>query len=210
MVSNDGLNNEPSCEVDSLPFLSDVQTAPPSPSSFKDCSMELDILDFEDELLGPAFEVAPSLSVCGNIHQARFFPFWEDVLKCGPWHKNILKEGLKLDFIDGILPEPYEERNNKSARLEPAFVCDSLDSMSSANVLEPLTEKPVCVNPLTVASRELAQGSRKLRLCWDGSRYINPKLKKLSVKLTHFTKACLLYTSPSPRDRQKSRMPSSA
>ena len=61
--------------------------------------MELDILDFEDELLGPAFEVAPSLSVCGNIHQARFFPFWEDVLKCGPWHKNILKEGLKLDSL---------------------------------------------------------------------------------------------------------------
>ena len=25
-----------------------------------------------------------------------------------------------------------------------------------------------------------------------------------------FTKSCLLYTSPSPRDRQKSRMPSSA
>ena len=26
----------------------------------------------------------------------------------------------------------------------------------------------------------------------------------------HFDKGCLLYTSPSPRDRQKSRMPSSA
>ena len=26
----------------------------------------------------------------------------------------------------------------------------------------------------------------------------------------HFTEGCLLYTSPSPRDRQKSRMPSSA
>ena len=28
--------------------------------------------------------------------------------------------------------------------------------------------------------------------------------------LTAIIKACLLYTSPSPRDRQKSRMPSSA
>ena len=27
---------------------------------------------------------------------------------------------------------------------------------------------------------------------------------------THKKSACLLYTSPSPRDRQKSRMPSSA
>ena len=29
-------------------------------------------------------------------------------------------------------------------------------------------------------------------------------------ELSHWTGACLLYTSPSPRDRQKSRMPSSA
>ena len=95
-------------------------------------SSDLDPL--EDELLGPSFEVSPSLSVCGNIHQARYFPFWEDVLKCGSWHKNILKEGLRLDFIDGVLPGPYDERNNRSARLEPAFVRDSLDSMSSSNI----------------------------------------------------------------------------
>ena len=30
------------------------------------------------------------------------------------------------------------------------------------------------------------------------------------VMLAGFSNACLLYTSPSPRDRQKSRMPSSA
>ena len=30
------------------------------------------------------------------------------------------------------------------------------------------------------------------------------------TKLTNQVKLCLLYTSPSPRDRQKSRMPSSA
>ena len=35
----------------------------------------------------------------------------------------------------------------------------------------------------------------------------------ISMRLNHHTKnvtGCLLYTSPSPRDRQKSRMPSSA
>ena len=32
----------------------------------------------------------------------------------------------------------------------------------------------------------------------------------VEVKFTHLNKGCLLYTSPSPRDRQKSRMPSSA
>ena len=34
-------------------------------------------------------------------------------------------------------------------------------------------------------------------------------IKKSSAQITHYYN-CLLYTSPSPRDRQKSRMPSSA
>ena len=37
----------------------------------------------------------------------------------------------------------------------------------------------------------------------------NKAIKKNQKKLTH-NNICLLYTSPSPRDRQKSRMPSSA
>ena len=35
-------------------------------------------------------------------------------------------------------------------------------------------------------------------------------LKGVSISITDKPKICLLYTSPSPRDRQKSRMPSSA
>ena len=105
-----------------------------------------------------------------------------------------MREGLKLDFIDGILPSDYDEKNNLSARREPAFVRDSLDSMAFSNILQKVTVKPKCVNPLMVASRDLDTGSRKLRLCWDGSRKINPMLKKMSVKLTHFPKAAeILY-----------------
>ena len=41
--------------------------------------------------------------------------------------------------------------------------------------------------------------------------YVNhkPEIDEIQ-KLTALLKSCLLYTSPSPRDRQKSRMPSSA
>ena len=39
---------------------------------------------------------------------------------------------------------------------------------------------------------------------------IAEELKKLGYNKVEFDKLCLLYTSPSPRDRQKSRMPSSA
>ena len=35
-------------------------------------------------------------------------------------------------------------------------------------------------------------------------------LQELSKRCGHTLEICLLYTSPSPRDRQKSRMPSSA
>ena len=163
----------------------------PSPEDHQDLS----VLSLEEqELLAPSLEVSPSLSVCGNIHQAQYYPFWTDVLKCGDWHKNILREGLRLDFIDGILPSSYDEKNNLSARREPAFLCDSLDSMTSSGILNHVLIKPTCVNPLTVASRELDTGTKKLRLCWDGSRKINPMLKKMSVKLTHFPKAAeILY-----------------
>ena len=39
---------------------------------------------------------------------------------------------------------------------------------------------------------------------------ISKKVKELMDDGYEFGEACLLYTSPSPRDRQKSRMPSSA
>ena len=35
-------------------------------------------------------------------------------------------------------------------------------------------------------------------------------IKQRKDSIEQFDKGCLLYTSPSPRDRQKSRMPSSA
>ena len=41
---------------------------------------------------------------------------------------------------------------------------------------------------------------------------ILPKLKTIGLEMTAFgiSMSCLLYTSPSPRDRPRSRMPSSA
>ena len=50
------------------------------------------------------------------------------------------------------------------------------------------------------------------RLARDGARVVivgSPNAGKSSL-FNALCKVCLLYTSPSPRDRQKSRMPSSA
>ena len=62
----------------------------------------------------------------------------------------------------------------------------------------------------------MESGSKRLVLLFtqlgdfDSMEYAQALVPELS-RLEHAgIKACLLYTSPSPRDRQKSRMPSSA
>ena len=54
---------------------------------------------------------------------------------------------------------------------------------------------------VTVAVRRVNISDKKKPLLMD---YIDPK------KITYLPNTCLLYTSPSPRDRTRSRMPSSA
>ena len=41
-------------------------------------------------------------------------------------------------------------------------------------------------------------------------RTVEPELMEREDQVDSYAKACLLYTSPSPRDRTRSRMPSSA
>ena len=54
----------------------------------------------------------------------------------------------------------------------------------------------------------------KLEKLQKENEYLKMKNRLLTRKIKKYednnTRTCLLYTSPSPRDRQKSRMPSSA
>ena len=50
--------------------------------------------------------------------------------------------------------------------------------------------------------RELYEKKRKIRQCLEEGKAIPTELRN--------SEACLLYTSPSPRDQRGSRMPSSA
>ena len=42
------------------------------------------------------------------------------------------------------------------------------------------------------------------------NRLLNPSKRRVSYYNGYINKTCLLYTSPSPRDKRQSRMPSSA
>ena len=67
-------------------------------------------------------------------------------------------------------------------------------------------------------SRELLRGENFLHLFDNGKAYLDkpPMIFWMTalffkiIGVSEFVYSCLLYTSPSPRDRQKSRMPSSA
>ena len=48
------------------------------------------------------------------------------------------------------------------------------------------------------------------KLAGQGEKYLNKQLHDIKSGKRQVLEICLLYTSPSPRDRQKSRMPSSA
>ena len=54
------------------------------------------------------------------------------------------------------------------------------------------------------------EGVKRLGLPENNTALDRAKAMGFGDDVYHGTKACLLYTSPSPRDRQKSRMPSSA
>ena len=66
---------------------------------------------------------------------------------------------------------------------------------------------------MSLAGRSIPENSiefYKPLLDWvDSNVEDNDEAVNISIRLEYFN-TCLLYTSPSPRDRQKSRMPSSA
>ena len=64
------------------------------------------------------------------------------------------------------------------------------------------------LNKIKSSDKVVLPGQGSFKSCVDALN----KIKGLTDTLNEFaiTNNCLLYTSPSPRDRQKSRMPSSA
>ena len=76
-----------------------------------------------------------------------------------------------------------------------------------ANKREYLIGKPKKKNPLIL---ELLDSSMHYKLLLLPELYLGEGYMDGKIKIHNGTITCLLYTSPSPRDRQKSRMPSSA
>ena len=136
-------------------------------------------------ILSETFQVATIME--------KFPPVWRDF-------KNYLKYKRKeLNLEDLIVRLQIEEGNHKSKKRS-----NKNSYEAKANVIEDSKEKTSTFKGLK--RKKTAQGYKgKIQegknMRFKGTYYICNK---------EGHKACLLYTSPSPRDRQKSRMPSSA
>ena len=100
---------------------------------------------------------------------------------------EVLKNGYVIPFVTA--PEKYEEDNNRSANRKMEFVRLSVVELHSAGIVKFVDEKPFCVSPLTVSEKIAPDGTKKLRLCWDGSRCVNLCLKEQKVTLAHLQRA---------------------
>ena len=74
-------------------------------------------------------------------------------------------------------------------------------SIYAASLLAALSQRGVNVDLVLTPAAQIVI---RQELNWD----LEGSSEVIQEKLVHYL--CLLYTSPSPRDRQKSRMPSSA
>ena len=105
---------------------------------------------------------------------------------------NELSSALRRRFNTVVLPVPA------TAEEEVRIVVRRVAELGKSLDLPPADGAEVEIRRVVTVFRELRRGVTE-----DG---------KTSLKIPSGTlsTACLLYTSPSPRDRQKSRMPSSA
>ena len=112
-------------------------------------------------------------------------PAARDADETGQIPGALVQHAWDLGLVQSTIPEAFGGAGDSPSALTGALVCEELGWGDLAVALHVLA-------PWLVTHPLIALGSE------EQQQQVLP------------TYACLLYTSPSPRDRQKSRMPSSA
>ena len=88
----------------------------------------------------------------------------EKIIGANSFVKDIMRDGLGPDFVIPP-PQTFENENNKSARNNINFFCKKVDEWEQEGFITKLTEKPLCINPMTVATKTNSEtGEQKKRL----------------------------------------------
>ena len=127
--------------------------------------------------------------------------------------------GTDLKFFYEVNTETRKliKRSSRKSDLKGRFEVEEMSSISTLEVawenksLWPSwwAERHFCEQVARTNKLELLKWAREEKKCeWDSGTIIEAAHKG-NLEMVKYC-VCLLYTSPSPRDRQKSRMPSSA
>ena len=160
--------------------------------------------------------VPSSLSVITSKSYLEYYPKGT-VLIISPWN---------FPFQLCIAPLLYSIAAGNTAIIKPSEMTPATSKLVYEMINELFEQKEVCVIEGAVEESQQLLELPFNHIFFTGSTSIGKKVVQASSKyLSSFTlelggkspviidkgfDSCLLYTSPSPRDRQKSRMPSSA
>ena len=151
-------------------------------------------------------------------------PAWADsydqLYKVAGWpqqraHFNDALSAAQQRYQDSLPPAVFQALvNNSNQRFAPQAMDQRAEAQMRKNLRDPQPALSFFQSPLgrkVVAAELLATRRDQLAKNAKGLPKMQASDNRLLI-IGHLAQAlpCLLYTSPSPRDRQKSRMPSSA
>jgi hypothetical protein len=118
----------------------------------------------------------------GSIHDR--VDHWESRFELDNFTRRILKEGYRVPLPKGFPEQQYEEKDNRSARDNYDFVRTEVRKLIGLGRVVEANCKPICINPLTVASKVKVDSEVKLRLVLDLSRKVNAAVDSDPFRLT--------------------------
>ena len=143
-----------------------------------------------------------------NLHKHQLDPNYQNIILHVVWQHDIdifynqsPLACLELkDLVDPVLVRNYQGlmQNERSLACSPFlnYIPDSLKSIQLERMM---------IERLEDKTEKMKQELQLLQWDWEALLY-----RKLAHYMVAPMNSCLLYTSPSPRDRTRSRMPSSA
>ena len=162
--------------------------------------------ELEEEIRREAFDAA----ITG------LFPMKPDQIRALLREYDATQRAVEEPVFGVPTPQINVETVSLDPGVKPMIITTATGHVTTLNILD-ITGAPWPVQDISWAGDfeiiEPEEGEHIIRITpLATAAYGNMSIRLLTLKtpVTIMLKACLLYTSPSPRDRQKSRMPSSA
>jgi len=119
--------------------------------------------------------------MAGRIHLPRYRDAWLS-LGISKEMELMIADGYRLPFDS--YPGPYFEENNATVRNNMQTALEVVQEMEKVGVIEFVSERPYCVNPLGLVTK-IKDGIAKHLLIFDASRWINLKITPRKITLSH-------------------------